>query len=255
MARSSVTLSEGNGRVRPPEETLLDHDSSVESVHRRDDDDVLADALETVVVGALQVINDIAFSRLPLDVAADLRLRMIKGDEIAGPDAVGGRREGDIITPLLAPARSLLFTIELHLSSPPFLWIPGEGFALSPYHRHSAVSSCSIVKCYTGGKALVRRTSMAPEQKAPINVKADDQTIRGHYANSMMVSHSREEFILDFINHVPPQPMLVGRIITSPGHLKRIISALAENLKRYEQSYGAIQAAVEPNREIGFKAD
>ena len=36
-----------------------------------------------------------------------------------------------------------------------------------------------------------------------------------------------KEFILDFVNLVPPQGMVTARIVTSPGHLKRIVQALA----------------------------
>lgn len=87
-----------------------------------------------------------------------------------------------------------------------------------------------------------------------VNIKADDATLRGAYANSMLVSHTREEFVLDFLNVFPPQGTLVNRIITSPGHLKRIIAALSENLVKYERSFGNIEASKEPDRSIGFKS-
>ncbi len=87
-----------------------------------------------------------------------------------------------------------------------------------------------------------------------INVKADDATLKGVYANTMMVSHTAEEFTLDFLSVMPPQGMLVSRVITSPGHLKRIIAALADNLKKYEAAHGKVEAANEPEREIGFRS-
>jgi hypothetical protein len=33
---------------------------------------------------------------------------------------------------------------------------------------------------------------------------------------------------------------LVSRIIVSPGHVKRIVSALNDNLKKYEQKFGEV---------------
>lgn len=94
---------------------------------------------------------------------------------------------------------------------------------------------------------------MANEQQQ-INIKADDTVLKGVYANTMLVTHTAEEFVLDFVNIMPPQGTLVSRIITSPGHLKRIIAALNENLKRYETTHGIIKASSEPsNSEIGFK--
>jgi hypothetical protein len=92
-----------------------------------------------------------------------------------------------------------------------------------------------------------------PEQQ--IQIKADDATLKGVYANFMQVGHSREEFVLDFVNIYPPVGSLNSRVIVSPGHLKRIVSALEENLKLYEQTYGEIAAATMPKRMIGFKTN
>ena len=61
------------------------------------------------------------------------------------------------------------------------------------------------------------------------------------------MTHTREEFILDFINMVPPQGVVTARIITSPGHLKRLIGALATNLKHHEANFGEIEEAPEPD--------
>jgi hypothetical protein len=79
-----------------------------------------------------------------------------------------------------------------------------------------------------------------------LNVKIDDEELKGRYSNLLRITHTREEFILDFINLVPPQGIVTSRIVTSPGHLKRIIRALAANLERYEQTFGEIQEAPEP---------
>jgi len=84
----------------------------------------------------------------------------------------------------------------------------------------------------------------APNQG--LNVKIDDEELKGRYSNLLRITHTREEFILDFINLVPPQGIVTSRIVTSPGHLKRIIRALATNLERYEQLFGAIQEAPDP---------
>ena len=91
-----------------------------------------------------------------------------------------------------------------------------------------------------------------PSQK--LNIKATDEVLKGHYANNMMVAHGKEEFILDFINLMPPQANLVSRVITSPGHMKRIVAALQDNLKKYEDKFGKIEAAEAPKQEeIGFR--
>ncbi len=88
-----------------------------------------------------------------------------------------------------------------------------------------------------------------PEKKKGFNVKIADEELKGRYSNLLRITHTREEFILDFINAVPPQAIVTARIVSSPGHLKRILRALAENLERYEKSFGAVVEAPEPSGE------
>jgi uncharacterized protein DUF3467 len=88
---------------------------------------------------------------------------------------------------------------------------------------------------------------MAGEGKTQtVNIKIGDEEQKGRYSNLLRIAHSREEFILDFINLVPPQGVVTARVVTSPGHLKRIVRALQENLERYESAYGTIQEASDP---------
>lgn len=35
---------------------------------------------------------------------------------------------------------------------------------------------------------------------------------------------------------------LVSRIIVTPGHMKRILAALSDNMSRYEENFGAVKA-------------
>jgi len=84
-----------------------------------------------------------------------------------------------------------------------------------------------------------------PEKK-PVRVKVPEDVARGAYANTMAVFHTREEFVLDFLNIFPPTGVATARIITSPGHIKRIIRALGDNLRRYEERYGNVEEAPPP---------
>ena len=83
-------------------------------------------------------------------------------------------------------------------------------------------------------------------EKRDLPIKMPDQVLHGVYANQMVVSHTREEFLLDFINLFPPSGVVNARVIVSPGHLKRMIRALQENLGRYESRFGAIAEAEAP---------
>jgi len=92
------------------------------------------------------------------------------------------------------------------------------------------------------------------QQGQQINIKIEDSILKGAYANAMAVSHSKEEFVLDFMNIYPWQRagIVTARVITSPGHMKRIYKALEENIKKYEQKFGKIEEAKEPEG-VGFK--
>ncbi len=79
-----------------------------------------------------------------------------------------------------------------------------------------------------------------------VEIKIGDAELAGRYSNLLRITHTREEFILDFVNLVPPQGMVTARIVTSPGHLKRIVQALAQNLARYEEAFGPIPEAADP---------
>lgn len=92
------------------------------------------------------------------------------------------------------------------------------------------------------------------EKQQNINIKISDEMLKGAYANMMMVQHSKEEFVLDFINLAPPNGIVTSRVITSPGHCKRIVNALNENLKKYEEQFGVVTEASTPAKpEFGFK--
>ena len=97
-------------------------------------------------------------------------------------------------------------------------------------------------------------TEQTTPQKKNVNIKISDEVLKGQYANMMMVTHTQEEFALDFMNVLPPSGVVSARIILSPGHFKRIIAALSDNLKKYESQFGVIKPATPPTTsEIGFK--
>jgi len=90
-----------------------------------------------------------------------------------------------------------------------------------------------------------------------MQIQADAPTSLGVYANLMMVSHRKEEFILDFLFAQPQQTAngetvatLRSRIVTTPEHAKRIVRALQENIQRYEAAFGVTAEATDLPRNI-----
>lgn len=99
---------------------------------------------------------------------------------------------------------------------------------------------------------------MAEQNQQPANqlqVKISDEILKGAYANMVQVGHTSEEFVLDFMNLVPPAGSVVSRIIVSPSHYKRLVGAMQENLKRYEDEFGTISLAVVPDQSFRFKTE
>jgi hypothetical protein len=86
-----------------------------------------------------------------------------------------------------------------------------------------------------------------------IKVRLPENMIGGVYANSMMVQHGQDDFVMDFISVVAGAGTVVARVVTSPSHMKRVVAALQDNVKKYESTHGPIRGStVEPQLRVGF---
>ena len=83
-----------------------------------------------------------------------------------------------------------------------------------------------------------------------IPVDFPKELMGGVYSNNMTVSHTREEFIMDFLMLTPPSGAVTARVIVSPGHIKRIARALQDNISKYEQEFGSIQIPEEAGEKV-----
>jgi len=84
-------------------------------------------------------------------------------------------------------------------------------------------------------------------------IKIADNIPGAEYANAMQIIHNKDEFQLVFFNILGASGRVTGKIITSPGHFKRMIAAMADNLKKYEEKFGEVEKSAGPEKEIGFK--
>lgn len=87
---------------------------------------------------------------------------------------------------------------------------------------------------------------MAEEQKNDqnqINIELSEEVAEGVYANLAMIAHSNSEFVIDFIRLMPgvPKAKVKSRIVITPEHAKRLLGALSDNIKKYEESFGPIK--------------
>ena len=90
---------------------------------------------------------------------------------------------------------------------------------------------------------------MAEENKNPnqINIELSEEIAEGTYANLAMIAHSNSEFVIDFIRLMPgtPKAKVKSRIVVTPEHAKRLVKALQDNIKKYEENFGTITAGSE----------
>ena len=82
-----------------------------------------------------------------------------------------------------------------------------------------------------------------PDQNQELQIQMPPDVQRGVYANQMLVTHSQEEFVLDFILATAPAGVVNARVLVSPSHAKRIVAVLQENVARYESVFGEIKPA------------
>lgn len=85
-------------------------------------------------------------------------------------------------------------------------------------------------------------------------IKIADNIPGAEYANAMQSRFNKDEFQLLFFNILGASGKVSSKIITSPGHFKRMILAMNGSLKNYEDKFGEIKEAEALNNEIGFKA-
>lgn len=87
-----------------------------------------------------------------------------------------------------------------------------------------------------------------------MEIKIADNIPGAEYANAMQINHNKDEVQMMFLNIMGGSGRVTGKIITSPGHFKRILSAMQDNLKKYEDRFGEVKESVSlDGKEIGFK--
>ena len=81
------------------------------------------------------------------------------------------------------------------------------------------------------------------EEKNQMNIDLKPEEARGGYSNLAIISHSHSEFVIDFAKVLPgvPKAKVKSRVVMTPLHAKRLFRALADNIKKYESTFGPIQ--------------
>lgn len=93
-----------------------------------------------------------------------------------------------------------------------------------------------------------------PNEQNQLNIELPEDVAEGIYSNLAIISHSPHEFVVDFIRVMPgvPKAKVKSRILLTPEHAKRLMKALADNVKKYEQQFGTINDKDAPNLPLNF---
>lgn len=93
---------------------------------------------------------------------------------------------------------------------------------------------------------------MTSNQNQPVQLKIeiDDETAQGIYSNLALLSHTETEFVIDFVYIQPqaPKAKVRTRILSSPAHTKLLLTALQDNIKRFEDKFGVIKVPGGPKK-------
>ncbi len=86
---------------------------------------------------------------------------------------------------------------------------------------------------------------MSSEKNKPqqIKIEFNEENTSVEYSNFVVVTHSAAEFVLDFIRVLPgmAKAKVKSRVIMSPMHVKTLMLALQDNIKKYEDKFGEIK--------------
>lgn len=88
------------------------------------------------------------------------------------------------------------------------------------------------------------------QENSQINIELSEEMAEGIYSNLAMIAHSHSEFVIDFIRLMPgvPKAKVKARIVLTPEHAKRLLFALGDNIKKFEESFGHIKQIEEAPR-------
>ncbi len=89
---------------------------------------------------------------------------------------------------------------------------------------------------------------MANENQNQLQIELKPEIAGGVYSNLALLTHSNNEFIMDFVQMLPgmPKAQVASRVIMAPEHAKRLLFALQDNIQKYEAQFGQIKIQQAP---------
>ncbi len=87
----------------------------------------------------------------------------------------------------------------------------------------------------------------------PQEIKIADNFAGAEYTNMAQFNHNKEEFQLVLFNLVSGSGRVVSKIVTNPSHFKRMVLAMQDNLKKYEDAFGRIDENKDVHKSLALK--
>lgn len=80
-------------------------------------------------------------------------------------------------------------------------------------------------------------------QHPHLSIELTEEMAEGIYSNLAIITHSNSEFVIDFVKVMPgvPKAKVKSRIVLTPQHAKRLLSAIADNIQKFEAVHGTIK--------------
>jgi hypothetical protein len=84
--------------------------------------------------------------------------------------------------------------------------------------------------------------------KKETEITFPDKLKGGVYANKVVVTHTKEEFVIDFMMATSATCAVTSRVIITPAHMKRIVTQLHDDVVKYQGEFERITAIEEPRK-------
>ena len=87
------------------------------------------------------------------------------------------------------------------------------------------------------------------DNKQQLQIEIKPEVAQGVYSNMVLITHSSNAVILDFVSMMPgmPKANVASRVVMVPEHAKRLLFALQDNIAKYEAQFGKIELKNQPN--------
>ena len=83
-------------------------------------------------------------------------------------------------------------------------------------------------------------------EKKELKIELPADVAAGKYSNLAVISHSAQEFFVDFVTVAPnmPQAKVQSRVVMTPENVKNLLFAFRDNIAKYEATFGEIEHKV-----------